>query len=100
VKAFKAHGPGHLLQDACQQLCTGLAVRSGADPAGVGSGAGPSHGPAPMELGAVRSAGLKPLTEAEREQLRKEGACFRCREPGHLAKDCPLHKGKGNAKRQ
>ena len=51
----------------------------------------------PMELGAVRAAGLKPLTETEREDLRKRGACFRCRQPGHLAKDCPA---KGNGKRQ
>jgi len=51
----------------------------------------------PMELGAVQEANLKPLSEAEREDLRKRGACFRCRQPGHLAKDCPA---KGNGKRQ
>ena len=68
--------------------------------AAVASGAGSHAGPTPIELGAVHSSGLKPLTEAEREQLRREGACFRCRKPGHLSKDCPNAVGKGNAKRQ
>lgn len=38
-----------------------------------------------MELDAISK-----LTPAERERLRKEGGCFRCRKPGHLARDCPL----------
>lgn len=39
----------------------------------------------PMELGA-----LKGLTPEERSQLLREGKCFRCRAPGHLARDCSL----------
>ncbi|ANB12608.1 gag-pol fusion protein [Sugiyamaella lignohabitans] len=35
---------------------------------------------------------LRPLTEAEREALRKSDCCFRCRRQGHIARDCP--KGK------
>ncbi|KAG0195334.1 hypothetical protein BGX28_001637 [Mortierella sp. GBA30] len=31
---------------------------------------------------------LGKLTPAERERLRKIGACFRCRRKGHLAADC------------
>lgn len=42
-------------------------------------------GPAPMELDAITK-----LTPTERERLRKTGGCFRCRQAGHLARDCPL----------
>ena len=42
-------------------------------------------GPAPMELDAITK-----LTPAERERLRKMGGCFRCRQSGHLARNCPL----------
>ena len=48
-------------------------------------------GRAPMEIGNVE---LKKLTPAEREKCMKEGRCLRCREKGHLAKNCP--KGRGN----
>lgn len=39
----------------------------------------------------VTSAALKPLTDNERQYLRKNEGCFRCRKvrAGHLAKDCP-----------
>ena len=29
------------------------------------------------------------LTEAERENLRRQGGCFRCRQVGHMANQCP-----------
>jgi Ty3 transposon capsid-like protein len=51
-------------------------------------------GPVPMEIDAnVR----RPLTDRERDQMRKEGTCFYCREGKHLARDCPK-KGKKPAK--
>jgi hypothetical protein len=43
------------------------------------------RGPAPMDLDAIEK-----LTDAERERLRKNGGCFRCRKTGHLARDCTL----------
>ena len=63
------------------------------------SAAGAGDQAVPMELGAVSAGarGLKPLTDTERQELRKQGAGFRCRQPGHLAKDCPA---KGNGKWQ
>jgi hypothetical protein len=42
-------------------------------------------GPTPMELDAITK-----LTPAERERLCKTGGCFRCRQTGHLARDCPM----------
>jgi hypothetical protein len=42
-------------------------------------------GPTPMDLDAITK-----LDPVERERLRKIGGCFRCRKPGHLARDCPL----------
>jgi hypothetical protein len=29
------------------------------------------------------------LTEEEKAQLRKRGACFRCRQDGHMSRECP-----------
>jgi len=60
------------------------------------------HGAAPMEIGAVREGpALPPLTEAERARLRREGGCFRCRKPGHLAAKCPLNNNnQGNTGRR
>ena len=48
-------------------------------------------GPVPMEIGNIT---LKKLTAAEREQCRKEGRCFRCRQKGHTSRNCP--KGQRN----
>ncbi len=40
----------------------------------------------PMELDFVDR---KPLTNEEREKLRRFGGCFYCRERGHMANNCP-----------
>lgn len=65
----------------------------------------PVHGPTPMDLSAVRATpatnprtyvqamqhtNLSKLTDAERARLRAIGACFRCRQTGHMSSQCPL----------
>jgi hypothetical protein len=42
-------------------------------------------GTTPMELDAISK-----LTSRERERLRKTGGCFRCRQVGHMARDCTM----------
>jgi len=37
--------------------------------------------------------GLNPLTEAERAELFAKRACFRCRKPGHMSRDCYSRRG-------
>jgi len=42
--------------------------------------------PVPMEL---NSAAIQKLTPEEREKCLREGLCLRCREKGHMARECP-----------
>ena len=44
---------------------------------------------AEVDLNAMNGQVLKKLTDAERDQLRREGKCFRCRQRGHMSRDCP-----------
>ena len=48
-----------------------------------------SGGPTPMELG---TTSRKTLSRAEYERLRSEKACFICKKPGHIARNCPQKK--------
>lgn len=44
---------------------------------------------------------LTPLTDQERNNLRQQGSCFRCRKPGHFARQCPKGLNKsGNGQTQ
>src|SRR3954469_23916777 len=45
-------------------------------------------GPAPMEIDTI-TLHFKKLTDEEREKLRRAGACFACRQPGHMSSQCP-----------
>ena len=48
-----------------------------------------------MELGAATAVNRQrrpKLTEELRMRLIRQGRCFFCREPGHIAKDCPERK--------
>jgi hypothetical protein len=47
---------------------------------------GPRRDPNAMD---VDGGKFNPLTPEEREELRKIGACFRCRKQGHMSKQCP-----------
>lgn len=53
------------------------------------------NGPIPMELDAVH---LNPLTPQEREYLRLNRGCYKCRKLGHFSYQCML--GSGNVRRQ
>jgi Zinc knuckle len=57
-------------------------------------GGGSSKTYAPMELGAIN---VKKLTPEERDKCMRQGLGLRCRQPGHMAKDCTQFKGLGNA---
>jgi len=38
----------------------------------------------------VRTQNLPKLTPQLRDELRKRGACFRCRKPGHMSANAPV----------
>lgn len=54
----------------------------------------PDPAPTPMEIDALNRR--KPLTQAERDRLRKLGGCFRCRQLGHIAPNCPNYEPNPN----
>jgi hypothetical protein len=48
----------------------------------------------PMDVDVGR--GFTPLTDEERTDLRNKGACFRCRQTGHMSRVCPQRCGQNN----
>jgi hypothetical protein len=55
-----------------------------------------NNNPVPMDVDAT-TIPFQKLTDADREKYRKEGRCFRCREKGHMARQCPKN-NKANVK--
>src|SRR6185295_8851293 len=51
----------------------------------------PYTGPAPMDLDTNR---YQKLTDKDKDRLKKNQACFYCRQPGHMISACPMKKGK------
>jgi Zinc knuckle len=47
-----------------------------------------------MDVDAGR--GFTPLTDKERTGLRNKGACFRCRQTGHMSQVCPQQRRQNN----
>lgn len=43
---------------------------------------------------------LTKLTAEDRQHLRKLGACFKCRQPGHMARECPTNTSNASSKNQ
>jgi Retrotransposon gag protein/Zinc knuckle len=44
----------------------------------------------------VDNVQVNAMTDAEKDSLMKKGACFFCKEPGHMARVCPKKKGRTN----
>lgn len=45
----------------------------------------------PIQIDVVQNVFTK-LTDRERDELRRKGACFYCRETGHISRNCPNRK--------
>ena len=56
----------------------------------------PVDTPTSMEIDALQR---KPLTQEDREHLRKVGGCFYCRRTGHLISTCPLRERSNSMRR-
>jgi hypothetical protein len=54
----------------------------------IDAGAEQADGAADATLAVMPRAPLTKLTEAEREDLKRRGMCFRCRTGRHMARDC------------
>ena len=46
----------------------------------------------------VAATPLPKLTAAEKTRCRKLGLCFKCRQKGHIAQNCPTIKNQENSK--
>lgn len=70
---------------------SGISKKSGSHEKSSSFKQGNGSTPTPMEIGNIQ---LQKLTKEERDKCMREGLCLRCREKGHMAKNCP--KGRRN----
>src|SRR5260370_42605127 len=49
-----------------------------------------------MEIDAVM---IRTLSKDERERHAKEGLCFVCHKTGHMSRECPMGRNKGNIRK-
>ena len=92
------------VESAYRGQSSSTSMRSSGPKNGSGSRNGNQGSPVPMDIGnvgikqplAVQSANaeLKKLDKEERERCMREGLCLRCRQKGHMARNCP--KGRRN----
>ncbi len=69
-----------------------ILIRPGAKSSGPTQNTGHSHpkaqDPNAMDVDTTTSFPFKKLSDDECKQYMKEGRCFRCRQQGHMAKEC------------
>jgi hypothetical protein len=51
----------------------------------------------PMDVDAMKTR-FKKLTDKERQEYMREGKCFRCRQKGHMSRNCPKNSGPSKGK--
>lgn len=63
-----------------------------------GSGSSANDGAAPMDVDSTKVK-FKKLTSSEREELRKAGKCFYCKEAGHMLSECTKRPNQDSSKK-
>lgn len=83
-------------QTACREetqryklLKSGPGVQRYGPTQSVNSPRSKARDPNAMDVDAAVTNPLPRLTNEEREHLRKEGRCYRCRRQGHISRECP-----------
>lgn len=74
-------------------------ARSYAPKATAAAPAAPAD-PDAMDIDSLQQTRRAPLTDDERDRLRRTGRCFHCRQHGHIKANCPKLGQQGNARTQ
>lgn len=80
-----------LMTDALRVESAKAGAFRGTTNLGSATGRSSTTGVVPMDISSIK---VEKLTPDERQRCMREGLCLRCREKGHMAKDCP--KGQRN----